>query len=65
MRRGFDPDEKPKALDFDQKISVAWAYFVQGVDQSTLAALYGVNQGRVAEACKAVRLALEPDKEVP
>jgi hypothetical protein len=49
MRRGFDPDEKPKALDFDQKISVAWAYFVQGV----------------AEACKAVRLALEPDKEVP
>lgn len=65
MRRGFDPDEKPKSLDFEQQICVAWAYFVQGVDQATLSALYGVNQGRVAEACKAVRQALKQDKEVP
>jgi len=63
MRRGFNPDDKPTSLDFEQQICAAWAYFVQGVDQSTIAALYGVNQGRIAEACKAIRDALEPAKE--
>jgi hypothetical protein len=63
MRRGFDPAETPKRLTFEQKLSAAWAYYVKGVDQHTLAALYGVNQGRIATACKAVELALtEPTK---
>ena len=63
MRRGFDPDSQSKGLTFEQKIAAAWAYFTQGVDQQTIAALYGVNQGRIAEACKAIRDALEPVKE--
>lgn len=63
MRRGFNVEDKPTGLTFEQQVSAAWAYFVQGVDQSTIAAMYGVNQGRVAEACKAVREALEPKKD--
>lgn len=58
MKRGFDPDSAPASLTFEQKISAAWAYHVKGVDQHTLAALYSVNQGRIAEACKAVKDAL-------
>jgi len=58
MKRGFDPDSMPAGLTFEQKISAAWAYHVKGVDQHTLAALYSVNQGRIAEACKAVKEAL-------
>lgn len=63
MRRGFNPDAQPTALTFEQKISAAWAYHVKGVDQHTLAALYSVNQGRIAEACKAVELALTDPKD--
>ena len=63
MKRGFNPDQQAAALTFEQKITAAWAYHVKGVDQHTLAALYGVNQGRIAEACKAVENALtEPNK---
>ena len=61
MRRGFDPDAAPKDLTPDQKMTAAWAYHVKGVDQHTLAAIYGVNQGRVAEACKAGAIAIEKD----
>jgi hypothetical protein len=61
MRRGFDPDAVQSSLTFEQKITAAWAYHVKGVDQHTLAAIYGVNQGRVAEACKAVAIAIEKD----
>lgn len=59
MRRGFDPDDAPKALSMEQKITAAWAYHVRGIDQHTIAALFGVNAGRVAEACKKVERALE------
>jgi hypothetical protein len=62
MRRGFDPDTSPSGLTFEQKITAAWAYHVKGVDQHTLAALYGVNQGRIAEACKAIVNALTEPK---
>ena len=58
MRRGFDPNSTPASLTFEQKVTAAWAYHVKGVDQHTLAALYGVNQGRIAEACKAVENAI-------
>lgn len=61
MRRGFDAKSSPKGLTPDQKMTAAWAYHVKGVDQHTLAAIYGVNQGRVAEACKAVAIAIEKD----
>ena len=62
MKRGFDPDSTPSGLTFEQKITAAWAYHVKGVDQHTLAALYGVNQGRIAEACKAVDNAFNDQK---
>jgi hypothetical protein len=61
VRRGFDAKASPKGLTPDQKMTAAWAYHVKGVDQHTLAAIYGVNQGRVAEACKAVAIAIEKD----
>jgi hypothetical protein len=61
VRRGFDAKSSPKGLTPDQKMTAAWAYHVKGVDQHTLAAIYGVNQGRVAEACKAVAIAIEKD----
>jgi len=61
VRRGFDAKASPKGLTPDQKMTAAWAYHVKGVDQHTLAAIYGVNQGRVAEACKAVSIAIEKD----
>lgn len=48
------------ALAPDEKLRVAFAHMVLGVDQHTLAAMYGVNSGRVAEAVTAVRQALEP-----
>jgi hypothetical protein len=63
MRRGFDPEAQPTGLTFEQKITAAWAYHVKGVDQHTLAALYGVNQGRIAEACKAVELSITDPKD--
>jgi hypothetical protein len=62
MRRGFDPSAQPTALTFEQKVTAAWAYHVKGVDQHTLAAVYGVNQGRIAEACKSVENALTDPK---
>jgi DNA-binding transcriptional regulator LsrR (DeoR family) len=65
MRRGFKVEEKPTALTFEQQIAVAWAYFCEGVAQSTIAGMYGINQGRIAETCKTVREALEPKKEKP
>jgi len=51
--------DKKTALTFEEKITVAWAHHVQGVDQHVLAALMGVNQGRIAEACTAVRTAVQ------
>jgi hypothetical protein len=62
VRRGFDPDAAPKDLTPDQKMTAAWAYHVKGVDQHTLAAIYGVNQGRISAACKAVECALKEPK---
>ena len=62
MRRSFDPDAAPKSLTFEQQISAAWAYHVKGVDQHTLAALYGVNQGRISAACKAIEVTLKDPK---
>ena len=45
------------ALTLQEKITCAWAHEVQGVDQHVLAAMYGVNPGRVNEAIMAIRKA--------
>jgi len=49
--------EKKTALTPDEKLKAAWGHLIQGVDQHTIAALYGVNPARVAEAIAAARAA--------
>lgn len=51
--------ERTGALTFEEKVAAAHAHFVHGVDQHVIAALLGVNQGRISEACTAVKLGLE------
>lgn len=63
MRRGMDPDSLKTSLTFEEKITAAWAYHVKGVDQHTLASIYGVNPGRISEACKTIANALEPERK--
>lgn len=62
MKKGLKIDEQKTALTFQEKVTAAWAYHVKGIDQHTLAAIYSVNPGRVAEACKAVEVALKGEK---
>lgn len=50
------------ALTPEEKLIAAWAHITQGVSQQTLAAIYGVNSGRIAEAVKAARKAFEIEK---
>lgn len=64
MRRGVKPEDLKSSLTFEEKITVAWAYFVRGVDQQTLAGIYGVNAGRVSEACSSIERVARDDKRV-
>jgi hypothetical protein len=50
-------------LTFDEAIRVAFAHYCLGVEQQTLAAMYGVNQGRVNEACKAIKRAVSEQRK--
>jgi len=52
--------ERKTALTFEEKITVAFMHYVRDIDQQDLAMLYGVNAGRVNEACLAVKHALQP-----
>lgn len=58
MKNPAKMKDKKTSLTFEEKITAAWAYHVKGIDQHTIAAMYGVNGGRVAEACKLVEMAL-------
>lgn len=51
--------ERKTALTPQEKLRVAVAHLCEGVDQHVLAALMGVNQGRINEAVTAVRRAIE------
>lgn len=55
------------SLTFEEKITAAHLHYVQGLDQHVVAFAFGVNPGRVAEACVAVRKALDgkPEKKKP
>lgn len=64
MRRGVRPEDFKAILTFEEKIAVAWAYFVRGVDQQTLAGIYGVNSGRISEACSSIERVLKDEKRV-
>ncbi|MCW2317266.1 hypothetical protein M2322_002825 [Rhodoblastus acidophilus] len=49
------PEERgTRSLDPIQQLTVAYAYFVKGVQQQVLADLMSVNAGRISEACKRV-----------
>ncbi len=54
-------DDSP-SLNFEQRLRAAHAHFILGVKQHDVAAILSVNAGRVAEACKAVELALQDPK---
>ena len=54
--------DKKTALTPTEKLTASWAHIVQGVDQHTLAAIYGVNAGRIAEAVSAARIAFGIEK---
>ena len=53
--------EHKAALTPAEKLRVAVAVLVDGFDQHKVAALMGVNMGRVNEAVVAVRQAIDPD----
>jgi len=56
------------ALTFEEKITAAYLHYVHDVDQHIVALAYGINQGRVNEACLAIREALngkaKPEEEL-
>ena len=59
-------------LTHDEKLRAAYAYLINGVAQHHIAALYGVNQGRISEAVAMVSKAIgypakgpAPLKDVP
>jgi hypothetical protein len=52
--------ERKTALTFEEKITAAFMHYVRDIDQQDIAMLYGVNIGRVNEACLAVRKTFIP-----
>ena len=54
-------EEYKTALTPGEKLRVAVAVLLDGMDQHKVAALMGVNPGRVNEAVKAVRKAIDPE----
>jgi hypothetical protein len=55
MKRGHEPKT---TLDPLEKLKAAYAYEILGVEQHVIAALYGINSGRIAEAIAEVRKAV-------
>ena len=48
-------------MDFEDKLEVAYMYYIRGISQQDLAALKRVNSGRISEACTTVKAALAPE----
>lgn len=55
MKRGH---LRKTILEPAEKLKVAYAHEILGIEQSALAAIFGVNAGRVAEAIMDVRIAV-------
>ena len=51
--------ERKTALTSEERITAAFMHFVRGIDQQDIAMLYGVNGGRVNEACRAIKAAAD------
>ena len=52
--------ERKTALTFEEKITAAFMHYVRQIDQQDIAMMYGVNIGRVNEACNIIRKTLQP-----
>jgi hypothetical protein len=52
--------ERKTALTFEEKITAAFMHYVRQVDQQDIAMMYGVNGGRVNEACLAIYKTFNP-----
>jgi hypothetical protein len=50
-------------LTSEEKLRAAYAHMIGGVDQHVIAALFGVNPGRINEAIMAVREAIGVEKK--
>ena len=48
-------DNRKTALTFEEKITAAFMHYVRQIDQQDIAMMYGVNIGRVNEACNVIR----------
>jgi hypothetical protein len=55
-------DEPEKALSRKEVLRVVFGSEVLNIDQHKLASLYGINSGRIAEACAALSWAAENHK---
>lgn len=50
--------DRKTALTFEEEITSAFMHYVRKIDQQDIAMVYGVNIGRVNEACLTVKHAL-------
>jgi len=48
----------------EQVLRVAYGHILDGIDQHKLAALMGVNQGRINEACKAIEFTINHLRDI-
>jgi hypothetical protein len=51
--------DRKTSLTFEERITAAFMHYVRDIDQQDIAMLYGVNMGRVNEACVAIRNAVQ------
>jgi hypothetical protein len=49
--------DRKTALTPEEKITAAFMHYVRQIDQQDIAMMYGVNMGRVNEACRAISVA--------
>ena len=52
--------DRKTSLTFEEKVTTAYMHYVRAIDQQDIAMLYGVNIGRINEACLAVKQSLAP-----
>ena len=55
--------ERKTALTFEEKITAAFMHYVRRISQQDIAMMYGVNIGRVNEACQAIYYVLNPEEK--
>jgi hypothetical protein len=58
----FERPQHKASLTPEERIRAAYAHLILGVDQHTVAAIMGVNPGRVNEAVSSIRTAAQDPK---